>query len=239
MRAKGALLGLGCFAALASAAPVGAAKLAGEVTISDERSSSRWAYPIDTVPIRAQPSRSARRVGKLRLNTEDGFPEVYLVLTRWQAPNGSVWLKIRVPKRPNGSTGWVPSEALGELRTNRYSVVIDRRKLRLSVLRKGKKIFSAPVGIGKPGTITPAGRFYIREKFRVRGDAAYGPAAFGTSAYAPTLSEWPNGGVVGIHGTNQPGLVPGRPSHGCIRMHNSDVLRLYRLVGPGTPLRIV
>jgi lipoprotein-anchoring transpeptidase ErfK/SrfK len=45
--------------------------------------------------------------------------------------------------------------------------------------------------------------------------------------------------VVGIHGTNEPQLVPGRPSHGCIRMHNKDILRLARLMPVGTPLRIL
>jgi lipoprotein-anchoring transpeptidase ErfK/SrfK len=67
---------------------------------------------------------------------------------------------------------------------------------------------------------TPAGRFYIRERLRKRRDSPiYGPWAFGTSAYS-ALSDWPGGGVVGIHGTNQPGLIPGRPSHGCIRVRN-------------------
>jgi len=43
---------------------------------------------------------------------------------------------------------------------------------------------------------------------------------------------------VGIHGTNEPNLIPGRPSHGCIRMKNKDILHLNRLMKPGTPLLI-
>ena len=35
--------------------------------------------------------------------------------------------------------------------------------------------------------------------------------------------------MVGLHGTNEPGLIPGRPSHGCIRLRNRDILTLYRL----------
>ena len=95
----------------------------------------------------------------------------------------------------------------------------------------------APVGVGAPATPTPRGRFYIRERLRGTG-GAYGPWAFGTSAYS-TLSEWPGGGVVGIHGTNQPGLLPGRPSHGCIRVRNRDIRRLARLMPIGTPVRIL
>jgi lipoprotein-anchoring transpeptidase ErfK/SrfK len=45
--------------------------------------------------------------------------------------------------------------------------------------------------------------------------------------------------VVGLHGTNQPGLIPGRPSHGCIRLRNADILRLYKLAPKGTPIDIV
>jgi lipoprotein-anchoring transpeptidase ErfK/SrfK len=41
-----------------------------------------------------------------------------------------------------------------------------------------------------------------------------------------------------LHGTNEPALVPGDPSHGCIRLHNSDVLRLKSLLSIGTPLLV-
>ena len=44
--------------------------------------------------------------------------------------------------------------------------------------------------------------------------------------------------MIGFHGTNQPGLIPGRPSHGCIRLRNHDIARFYRLVPVGTPVRI-
>jgi lipoprotein-anchoring transpeptidase ErfK/SrfK len=99
-------------------------------------------------------------------------------------------------------------------------------------------VLRAPVGVGRPGWPTPTGTFYVREKFRVRGAPVYGTHAIGTSAYAPTLSDWPGGGVVGLHGTDQPSLIPGRPSHGCIRLKNRDILRLYRLASNGTPINI-
>ena len=92
------------------------------------------------------------------------------------------------------------------------------------------------MGIGAPGMETPRGRFWIREKFRA-GGGIYGPWAFGTSAYS-ALSEWPGGGVVGIHGTNQPGLIPGRPSHGCVRLRNRHIRHLARRVPIGTPVRV-
>jgi lipoprotein-anchoring transpeptidase ErfK/SrfK len=44
--------------------------------------------------------------------------------------------------------------------------------------------------------------------------------------------------VVGIHGTNQPGLIPGRVSHGCVRVRNTQIRKLRLLMGLGTPIRI-
>ena len=83
------------------------------------------------------------------------------------------------------------------------------------------------MGVGAPGTPTPAGRFWIRERLRGFG-GSFGPWAFGTSAYSNVLTGWPGGGVIGIHGTNQPGLIPGRPSHGCVRVPNWKIVQLKR-----------
>ena len=99
-------------------------------------------------------------------------------------------------------------------------------------------IWSARVGIGKPSTPTPTGLYWIREQFELKNQPFYGPYAFGTSAYA-TVSDWPGGGVVGLHGTNLPQLVPGRPSHGCVRFHNKDILWLAQHMPVGTPVSIV
>ena len=105
--------------------------------------------------------------------------------------------------------------------THEY-IRVDREKPNITLYKDGHAIWSAPVGVGRPSLPTPAGHFYVMEKLQSVGDSAYGPYAFGTSAYAPTLSEWPGGGVVGIHGTDEPQLIPGYPSHGCIRLRNAE-----------------
>jgi lipoprotein-anchoring transpeptidase ErfK/SrfK len=100
-------------------------------------------------------------------------------------------------------------------------------------------VFHSRVAVGRRGAPTPAGRFYVRDRLsRYARTPAYGPIAFGTSATSPTLTDWPAGGFVGIHGTDRPDLVPGRVSHGCIRLRNRDILRLARLMPVGTPVRI-
>lgn len=212
--------------------------VSGAVRLSDERSETRWAYPLRRARVRSAPSATARTVTRLRLLTEDHFPEVYLLLERRQDARGAAWIRVRLPMRPNGRTGWVPADALGDPNVVRTLIDVDRRRLRLTLSDRGRVVFRARIGVGKPGTITPAGRFYVREKFRVTGAPMYGTHAIGTSAYAPTLSDWPGGGVVGLHGTDQPELIPGRPSSGCIRLRNRDIARLYRLVPRGTPIRI-
>jgi hypothetical protein len=224
--------------AAAAQTPVPPASPPGAVQLSDEQLTTRWAYPARRARVYARPSAHARKVARLRMLTEDRFPELYVVLSRWVDPSGNAWLQIRVPRRPNGTKGWVPQNALMDLNVNHTLIDINKRTLRLRFFDRGRQIFTARVGVGKKGTITPSGHFYVREKFHVKGVPLYGPRAIGTSAYAPTLSDWPGGGVVGLHGTNQPGLIPGRPSHGCIRLRNRDILRLYRLAQRGTPINI-
>jgi L,D-transpeptidase catalytic domain len=215
----------------------GATDPLGNERLSDERTLTRWAHVDRRSPIRRTPAGDGRRVDRLRLFTEDGYPEVYLAL-RSRRSAGRVWIEVRIPGRPNGRTGWVPRPALGGLRTVATALEIDRRRSRAVLRRAGRRVWRARIGHGAPGTPTPAGRFWIRERLRnIGGSPVYGPWAFGTSAYS-SLSDWPGGGVIGIHGTNQPWLIPGRPSHGCIRIRNHAIVRLARLMPVGTPVRI-
>lgn len=196
----------------------------------------RWAHPTRRATVYSRPARSGRKLARLRLDTEDGIQEVYLTLST--VVRGGRWVKIRLPHKSNNLKGWVPRSALGPLHRVRAFMVVNRERKRASLHKGGRTVWSAPVGIGAPGTPTPAGSFYIRERLRPpTGSGLYGKLAFGTSAYA-RVSEWPGGGVVGIHGTDQPGLIPGRPSHGCIRLRARDLSRLARLLEIGTPLRI-
>lgn len=219
--------------------PLGDHSPLGNERLSNERTVTRWAHPGSQAAIRRDPAETGRRVARLHLFTEDGYPEVYLVRRSRRDADGRVWIQIRIPARPNGQKGWVPRTALGPLHAVTTALVIDRRRSRATLRRAGKRIWRAPVGHGAPGMPTPRGRFYIREKIRnIGGSPIYGPWAFGTSAYS-SLSEWPGGGVVGIHGTNQPSLIPGRPSHGCVRVRNRAVIRLAHLMPVGTPVRIL
>jgi hypothetical protein len=210
----------------------------GPVRLSNETTFTRWASAVTRAKAFARPSANARRVGRLRLLTEDGFPEVYVLLASRRDAAGATWVRLRLPQRPNNVTGWVRRGKLGPFRLVHTRLVVSRRSLRVTLYERGRRRFRAPVGMGAPGTPTPAGSFWIREKFHVSGSPIYGTRAMGTAAYSNVLTDWPGGGVIGMHGTSRPGLIPGRPSHGCIRLRNPDIERLYALTPIGTPLRV-
>jgi hypothetical protein len=209
------------------------------VVLSNERTFARWAYVASAQPIFRHPRSSSAHAGRLHRNTEDGFPEVYLVLRARLDAQGQEWIKLRIPGRPNGRVGWVRREALGSFHLTHKLVVVDRERLLLSVYSAGRLLFSAPVGVGAPATPTPAGHFWIREEFKVQDPASgYYPYAFGTADYS-TLTDWPGGGIVGIHGPYfAPQSIPGAISHGCIRLGVSDDTKLARYTAPGVPLLV-
>jgi hypothetical protein len=208
------------------------------VQLSDEITYTRWSNAVTRAAAYRRPAQDSRPVGRLRLLTEDGFPEVYVLLESERQGDGSTWIHVRLPQRPNTVTGWVRRDALGPYHVVHTRLVVDRSALRVTLYDRGRVRFRARVGIGARGTPTPKGSYWIREKFRVSGNPLYGTRAMGTAAYSDVLTDWPGGGVIGLHGTSEPELIPGRPSHGCVRLRNADIERLYARTPIGTPLLI-
>ena len=208
------------------------------VALSRSASESTWAPVKRSVAARSAPGVSSRVVARLGSRTPEGTANIVLVLARERDARGSLWLRVRLPVLPNNTTGWVPRSALGGYGLVRTHLVVDLGEREATLLRDGRAVFRAPVGVGARSFPTPRGRFYVRNKLTRYRNPFYGPIAFGTSARSATLTDWPSGGFVGIHGTNRPELIPGRVSHGCIRLRNEAILRLARLLPIGTPLTI-
>jgi L,D-transpeptidase catalytic domain len=228
------------FAAAAQALPRPAApafRPHRPVLLARGETRARFAPVEARVAARSAPDAGAAPVGHLERETSDGTVNIVLVVGEARRL-GRLWVRVRLAELPNGRLGWVPRRALGGYGFVHTHLVVDRSRLRAMLLYDGRPIFDAPVGIGRPEAPTPAGEFYVLDRLTGFGDPFYVLVAFGTSARSTTLTDWPGGGVVGIHGTNEPGLIPGRISHGCIRMRNDDVLRLSRLMPVGTPLTI-
>lgn len=214
------------------------AATAGPQPLSNANGVSRFMAVLEPVVARVEPGNRARAVARLSTRTPEGTTNVVLALARVER-GGQLWIKARLPVLPNNTTGWIRRDSLGGYNTVNTHLVVSRRTLTATLYRFRQPIFSARVGIGQSRWPTPTGRFYIRNKLTRYSSPVYGPLAFGTSARSAVLTDWPAGGFVGIHGTNQPGLIPGRISHGCIRLRNADILRLAELMPPGTPLTIV
>jgi hypothetical protein len=200
---------------------------------------SLWSFVRRATTARTTPGRAGAAVMGLPSTTPEGTANTLLVLGRARDAAGRVWVHVRLPVLPNGTTAWVPRRALGGYRSVRTRLVVDLRRLRATLLRNGRPLMRADIGVGLDQWPTPRGRFYIRNKLVRYRSEFYGPLAFGTSARSAVLTDWPGGGFIGIHGTNQPELLPGRVSHGCIRMRNADIVRLGRLMPVGTPMEVL
>jgi lipoprotein-anchoring transpeptidase ErfK/SrfK len=165
---------------------------------------------------------------------ENGAPLVFLV----EEEQGE-WLKVLLPIRPNGSTGFVKAADV-TLAENPYSIDVKLTEHRLVVTKGDEVIADEPIGVGTASTPTPGGKYYLKELLQPPDpNGAYGPYAYGLSGFSNELEEFNGGdGVIGIHGTNEPELIGTDVSHGCIRMSNEAISALAAELPLGTPVHI-
>ncbi|MEA2424922.1 MAG: hypothetical protein QOH13_1332 [Thermoleophilaceae bacterium] len=179
-------------------------------------------------------SRSSRPIRHLRNPSASGSPLAFLVAGH---RNGRI--QVKLPTRPNGSTGWVDGGDLA-LAVDPYHLDIDLTHHRLKLTRSASVVQRHRIGVGRSLTPTPSGVYYVTALLRLTDPAgAYGPYAFATSAHSTVLNEFEGGdGRVGIHGTNEPWAIGDDISHGCIRLTNKAITRLAKVVPLGTPVTI-
>ena len=214
------------------------ATVPGDEILSNEFTVTQWAYVARLAKVYTAPSVWSGVITHLHWYTEDGFPEIYLLLRAHWDDQGREWVQLRIPGRPNGRTGWVLRSALASFHITHQLLVVNRAAMHMYFYYDGRRIWSAPIGVGKRSTPTPRGHFWIRERFVITDPSnGYYPYAFGTADYS-TLTDWPGGGVVGIHGPYGASWsqIPGRISHGCIRLHVPDDFWLGAHLHLGTPL---
>jgi hypothetical protein len=220
------------------APPVAAFRIPKPQPLESGANLTWWAPVVSTTVARSAPGLRSASVMLLSKSTPDGTANLVVVLGKGRWLGGEEWLRVRLAVLSPNETGWLPRRALGAYEVVDTHLVVDRRSRIATLYKQGSVIFRAPVGVGRAASPTPAGQFYIRDRLASFHSAFYGPLAFGTSARSATLTEWPDGGFVGLHGTNQPRLIPGAVSHGCIRFTNADIERLGALMPIGTPLTI-
>jgi L,D-transpeptidase ErfK/SrfK len=137
----------------------------------------------------------------------------------------------------------------------REGIVLNLAEMRLYFYHPNEPLVTTfPVGIGKKGWSTPLGQSVILGKQK---DPAWVPPPSIRAEHAnrgdilpAVVPAGPNNplgqyafrlGFPGflLHGTNRPGGVGVRSSHGCVRLLPEDIKTLYHLVPVGTKIRII
>ena len=188
------------------------------------------------VAVRTRPSPAAPLIKVMRMFRPDYRVQVILAVSTQTGSDGKPWYRISVPMRPNGTMGWIPATSVG-LSPTRSQIVVHRSARTIDVYKNGRHALHAIVAIGAPGMETPLGHYYVAARFVPYKDPFLGVFAVETSAYS-RLTEWPGGGVVGIHGTSLPQLLGQAVSHGCVRVSNQTAAALRQLAPLGTPIWI-
>ncbi len=174
----------------------------------------------------------------LAVSDRYGFPTTVSILDRFQTCARATWYRVRLAHWPNGTTGWVPGDAV-KTTLLRVKIVVDVSAHQLTLYRAGRVVLRSPAAIGKPSTPTPTGTFFVTQRFVVDPPTgAYGPRALGISAFSNVLRTWTDGGPIGIHGTNETFSIGKPVSHGCIRLPNDLVIKLFAVTPLGTPVVI-
>jgi len=194
---------------------------------------------VPTLTVRRLPRNDARIVARLsEFRPQDYRPRYVLAVAAKRSKQGKVsWYKITVPGRPNGRTGWVRAPHVS-IRSMPWQVVVYRESRVVQLWKRNELVNTARVAVGAPGMETPTGLYFVTVRFKPLQEPFLGSFAFETSAYSK-LSEWPGGGVVGLHGTTAPHLLGQAVSHGCVRLSNQTADFLRDRIPLGTPIRIL
>jgi lipoprotein-anchoring transpeptidase ErfK/SrfK len=208
--------------------------------VAPTRTQAFAAVVVQPTAVYGWPSLRARVVNRFQLRDQNRFPVVFGVLdsSRPGKGCGPAWLRVLLPTRPNGSAAWVPARSVSVYPVN-TRVEIDLSQHRVSVYRWGKLAFTVRAAVGASATPTPTGRFYVNERFRLASaNGPFGVAALGISAHSDALKDWVQGGPVALHGTDDPSSIGRAVSHGCVRLPNAVMTRLFAVAPAGTPVLI-
>lgn len=153
--------------------------------------------------------------------------------------DGAGWLRVRIPGRPNGRSGWIKEQQTAPATTS-WRLLVKTSTRRVLVYRQGRRVRGFPAIIGKPSTPTPRGSFFVEESVRMPPGTPGGPFALALSARSNVLQDFEGGpGQIAIHGVANLGGTPGTAvSHGCVRLSNRNISWIAGRVEPGAPVTI-
>jgi lipoprotein-anchoring transpeptidase ErfK/SrfK len=168
-----------------------------------------------------------------------GERTVLPLLTRTTGADGREWLRVMLPGRPNGHTGWISASSARFSRTV-WRLRVDLSARLVTVLRSGRVVQRFRAVVGKPSTPTPHGRFFVEETIALGAGAVGAPFALALSARSNVLQQFDGGpGQIALHGLGNVGGTPGTAaSHGCLRLDSRSISWLAARIGPGVPVTI-
>jgi lipoprotein-anchoring transpeptidase ErfK/SrfK len=167
-------------------------------------------------------------------------PNDLMVTGTFADADGRKWVRVQLPKRPNGSTAWLPASSV-ELRPLNRKLRVRLATRTVEVVENGVTVRRFKAAVGTGGTPTPVGRFAVQDPVNSSpSQRSYlGPRIITLTAFSPVLRTFMGGpGLIAIHGTSAPQLLGQAVSHGCIRVANQSVEQLWKLVTPGMPVEI-
>jgi hypothetical protein len=191
------------------------------------------------VTARKEPDESAKVIKTFGRKSVLGAPQVFLVEDQVTGPAGDLWFKVLLPMRPNGTSGFVQAPDVSVAKTL-YRLKVVRNKFSVYFYEGCELVKRFKVGIGAGETPTPVGDFYLQALYKLPNPySVYGTYAYALSGYSDVIKNWKGGGIIGLHGTNNPkGSIGRYVSHGCIRMKNADIESLVSMLPLGTPIEI-
>lgn len=184
-------------------------------------------HPKKVVPLRVEPNGEA--FAKL---APEHFGDAWFPVVERQTG----WLRVLLPSRPNGSTGWVRvSQVQSRQTTSLVRVRVGSRQLEL--VEDGDVTGTWPVAVGAPDTPTPTGRTFILGQL-VDSQQSYSPVILPLGTHSQTLDSYGGGpGTVALHGWTDTSVFGQAVSHGCVRVP-ADALERLRSLPLGTPVLI-
>ncbi len=188
----------------------------------------------------SRPARESAPLGRLAARRPlTGARTVLPVLAERAGADKLGWLRVRLPGRPNGRTGWIRRRGT-VASTTAWRVVVDTSERRVTVYRRGARVRVFRAVVGKPATPTPRGEFFVEEAVQLGAGEAGAPFALALSARSDVLQEFDGGpGQIALHGLANVGGVPGTAvSHGCVRLAGDAMHWLVVRIGPGVPVTI-
>jgi lipoprotein-anchoring transpeptidase ErfK/SrfK len=221
--------------AVALAAPVHAATAEARVARSEPLVELRTDHVA-----RTRPSVRAHRIEVVAARRPlTGVSTRLPVLDHEISPDGRSWVRVRLPGRPSGHTGWIPMSHTRN-RSTPWRIAVKLSTRRVTVFQDGRVVRRFRAIVGAPSTPTPQGSFFIEESLALSSSAPGNPFALATSARSSVLQEFDGGpGQVALHGMDGlPGALGTASSHGCIRLSRTAITWIAQRIGGGVPVTV-